>query len=259
MIFDCFPFCNEFEVLDIRLNEIDQLVDYFVISESNLTHSGKPKPLYLKQALEEGRLDQFKEKIIRIEADISAPTPWERENKQRLALMEGLERASGIDLVMVSDTDEIPSQNFINYLVYLFQHNTNHPFILSKQFFYYYNFKQRKKELCHGTIGFLKGSLLANNKTLQQLRDERFTLPAIARAGWHLSFFGTPELIRSKIESFAHTEFGNHNDINKIKDRVEAGKDIFGRVNPLDELIAVTDNQIPSYVLSNREKFKHIL
>ena len=37
-IYDCFTFFNELDLLDIRLNEIYDKVDYFVISESNKTH-----------------------------------------------------------------------------------------------------------------------------------------------------------------------------------------------------------------------------
>ena len=46
-VFDCFQFYNEFDVLEIRLAELDPLVDHFVIVEATHTHTGKPKPLLL--------------------------------------------------------------------------------------------------------------------------------------------------------------------------------------------------------------------
>ena len=46
MIFDCFSFFNELELLEIRLNILNDVVDKFVVVEGTLTHTGKPKPLY---------------------------------------------------------------------------------------------------------------------------------------------------------------------------------------------------------------------
>ena len=42
-VYDCFPFFNELDVLEIRLKELWDVVDVFVLAESNLSHSGKPK------------------------------------------------------------------------------------------------------------------------------------------------------------------------------------------------------------------------
>ena len=38
--FDCFTFFNELDLLKIRLELLEDVVDYHVIVESNLTHSG---------------------------------------------------------------------------------------------------------------------------------------------------------------------------------------------------------------------------
>ena len=44
-IFDCFMYFDEEMILDVRLNTLDKYVDYFIISESNFTHSGKRRDL----------------------------------------------------------------------------------------------------------------------------------------------------------------------------------------------------------------------
>ena len=44
-IYDCFMFFDEEMLLDLRLNILDQYVDYFVISESTKTHQGQEKKL----------------------------------------------------------------------------------------------------------------------------------------------------------------------------------------------------------------------
>ena len=42
-IYDCFIFNHEVELLEIRLNILDEYCDYFVITEGDITFSGKPK------------------------------------------------------------------------------------------------------------------------------------------------------------------------------------------------------------------------
>ena len=40
-IFDCFMYFDEELVLDLRLNILNEYVDYFVIVESKYTHKGE--------------------------------------------------------------------------------------------------------------------------------------------------------------------------------------------------------------------------
>ncbi len=46
MIIDSFPFFNEIELLDLRLNYLDKQVDKFVLVEGTKSHQGKEKKLY---------------------------------------------------------------------------------------------------------------------------------------------------------------------------------------------------------------------
>lgn len=48
-IYGCFPFFNELEPLQVRLSEMNDHVDKFVILESTETYSGKPKPLHFAE------------------------------------------------------------------------------------------------------------------------------------------------------------------------------------------------------------------
>ena len=61
-IFDCFRFFNELELLEIRLNLLNEVVDYFVLTESPYTISGNEKPLYYLENKE--RFEKFNHKII---------------------------------------------------------------------------------------------------------------------------------------------------------------------------------------------------
>jgi beta-1,4-mannosyl-glycoprotein beta-1,4-N-acetylglucosaminyltransferase len=57
-----FQFFNELDILKIKLEELNDVVDYFIISESNKTHSNKPKPLYFEN--NKNLFKKFKKKII---------------------------------------------------------------------------------------------------------------------------------------------------------------------------------------------------
>ena len=49
MVYDCFQFFNELDILKIRLNVMNDVVDKFVISEATETFSGLKKPLYYEE------------------------------------------------------------------------------------------------------------------------------------------------------------------------------------------------------------------
>ncbi|MHB1696717.1 MAG: hypothetical protein ACYCSQ_01205 [bacterium] len=66
-VYDCFPFFNEFELLEIRLNELNQVVDKFVLVEATKTHQGKEKPLFYDK--NKDSFKKFRDKIIHIVVD----------------------------------------------------------------------------------------------------------------------------------------------------------------------------------------------
>jgi len=77
-LFSFILFNAEFDLLDIYLSENYEIIDYFVIFESNSTILGQPKPLYFtKMLLETNRYKLFKDKII----PIPYTMPLKNENK----------------------------------------------------------------------------------------------------------------------------------------------------------------------------------
>jgi beta-1,4-mannosyl-glycoprotein beta-1,4-N-acetylglucosaminyltransferase len=59
-VIDVFPFFNELDILEIRLNILDPYVDCFILSEATKTFSGLDKPLYYQE-----NKDRFESLIIR--------------------------------------------------------------------------------------------------------------------------------------------------------------------------------------------------
>ena len=61
-IFDCFIFNHEIELLEMRMNILNDYVDKFVITEGDITFSGKPKESHFSNNRE--RFAKWEDKII---------------------------------------------------------------------------------------------------------------------------------------------------------------------------------------------------
>ena len=112
-IYDCFTFNDENHILNIRLNELDKFVDFFIIIEFGENHQGKKKG----QKIDLKLLEKFKEKIkyFYIEKFNSNFNSWEKENFQRNQITKGLIDSKNEDIIMISDVDEIPNLEKIDF------------------------------------------------------------------------------------------------------------------------------------------------
>ena len=100
-IFDCFTFNDENSILEIRLNEMNKYIDYFIIVEFGENHQGGKKG----KKIDEKVLEKFKNKIRYIYVDKFNEnfSSWERENFQRNYIINGLYDAEDNDIVLISD------------------------------------------------------------------------------------------------------------------------------------------------------------
>jgi 2-polyprenyl-3-methyl-5-hydroxy-6-metoxy-1,4-benzoquinol methylase/glycosyltransferase involved in cell wall biosynthesis len=108
-VFDCFLYCDEADTLEIRLNELDPVVDRFVLCEATRSFSNQPKPLHFQQ--QRDRFARFLPRITHLVVDGFPPelsSPRELRHYQRNALARGLVDCSPDDIVIVSDVGEIP-------------------------------------------------------------------------------------------------------------------------------------------------------
>jgi len=134
-IFDCFKFFNELELLELRLMELNDVVDYFVLVEANKTHTGKEKPYIFEENKE--MFKDYLNKIIHVKVDDLPPYSqndiWTAENYQRNCIMRGLvDYAENGDKIIVSDIDEIPNPETIK------ENLTDNRWVTFKQKLYYY-------------------------------------------------------------------------------------------------------------------------
>lgn len=122
-IYDCFTFFNELELLKLRFEELYESVDHFVIVESTLSFTNKPKPLYFAE--NSHRFDKYKDKIIHVVINAFPDSTgddekdhWTREEYSRNAILyKGLVNCKNDDVVFISDLDEIPNAKVIPQIV----------------------------------------------------------------------------------------------------------------------------------------------
>lgn len=243
MIIDAFTLFNEIDLLEFRLKYLNNTVDYHIICESNLTHSGLPKPYYLDEAWH--RFSKWRNKIIYLQIEqsteglsfdkVKSYTPsngsWILEQQQRSSLILAQDSVSDNDMILVGDLDEFPEESILSELKSMGIQNIQSPASFSQLFHYYYM-------NCQNT-GFERqwnGTILATGKQFkdfgpQELRNNRNNYPRFKDAGYHFSYLGGIDKIKQKLEAFAHTEF-NRPDITSDENiirSIEKGEDIFSR------------------------------
>lgn len=259
MILDCFTFFNELDILEGRLEYLYDTVDHFIIVETNITHSGIPKPLnYLQNAR---RYQKYADKVLYFpfaadvskydfskkpkELDLSAPQ-WMIENYQRNYIAEALKLFPDDATVVVSDLDEIPSKNGI-MMAQEHLGKVADAFSLQQKMFYY-NFDR-------WTPYPWMPPAISTNKFVQKVTPNHLRTMSgngefshfIIDGGWHLSFWGGVEKVTEKIKSFAHQEHNidKFTNADLIKERIESGKDPFDRTG----MVASDLSQIPAEIL----------
>jgi beta-1,4-mannosyl-glycoprotein beta-1,4-N-acetylglucosaminyltransferase len=283
-IYDSFLFFNELEILKLRMNILNDVVDYFVVVESTITFSSKPKQLLFQE--NKHLFDEFKDKIIHVIVD-DTPTSfleinyikdcktdydilknkilkyvdespnwpreqfqWGIETYQRESIIKGLTGCNDNDIIIVSDVDEIPNPLEITNLK---NSDINDVFEFKQNMFFYY-INMLKQTDWSGPKSCSFKTL--KNISLNSLRQNIHTTNIINNGGWHFSFMGGEEKIIEKIESYAHQEYNNPYIKNNIKDNIKNNMDPFfrGYLTKID--INLT---YPKYILDNLEKYKHLI
>ena len=290
-IFDCFMYFDEDMILDLRLNILDKYVDYFVIVESKYTHSGKKKNLNF----DINKFTNFKNKIIYkvfenspkeiVEIKETDSEKDKEKNKimnavyrelyQRNYLNEGILEADDNDFILISDIDEIPNLENLEF------QNLNSKIIMFKQdmFYYKFNLKLPGKDWI-GSRG-CKKKHLKSPQWLRDIKEKKYNfyridawfsknkymnINIINNGGWHFTNVKTPEDIEYKFKSYLHhNEFDKGNlRVSDIKKLIDSKKSIYDlsldkRLNKIGggkDLIKVSYDGLPDYIINNFNKYK---
>jgi beta-1,4-mannosyl-glycoprotein beta-1,4-N-acetylglucosaminyltransferase len=274
-IYDCFNFFNELDILEMRLNILYDHVDYFVIVESTVTHSGQPKPFYLEENKE--RFSKFWDKIISFKV-VDTPedfvnlsntgffdseldkvhyyirTQTNRFNRntqadygrdffQKESVRRAIVNCNDEDIIIISDADEIPNPEILKKLNTLSLDNTIYSL---EQPMYSYYLNMLSDSDWHGS----KMGLYKNVKELSfnEIRGDSSLTTKLPDGGWHFSFMGGEEAVRTKITSYSARDLANEHVLSNIKNNIENDQDVFfrGKLTKVE-----LDETYPKHILNN--------
>jgi beta-1,4-mannosyl-glycoprotein beta-1,4-N-acetylglucosaminyltransferase len=257
-VWDCFPFGGydpEQDILEIRLHELDEVVDHVLLVEATRTHSGKPKPLLLDMKRFERFLPKLRYGVVDKfpEADMTKlGESWKYERHQRDMIGHILQDyAKDGDIVISSDLDEIPRASALK------TYRPEHGMVGFDLSLHTYWFNMVNRETEYAWCKVLPYGM-AKNMTHCQIRYT-FGHPIVKNGGWHFSYMGGPDQVVEKIQSFAHQEY----NIDRCKDKAAILRRMKEGIDPHERSLRYKaeplDARYPAYILQNQEKFRRFI
>ena len=282
---------DEDVILDLRLNILNPFIDYFVIVESTFNHKGEKRKL----KFDINKYKKFENKIIYLifdkepsgiekvfdtdnEGEVSRKlilNAASRENGQRNFISKGLERANEKDLILISDVDEIPNLEKINW------NTLKDQIVLFKQDMFYYKLNLRLPDLIWSGSKACRKKYLKSPQWLRNVKDKKYSffrldtlfsekkyinIKFINNGGWHFSNIKTAADIEYKLKSYLHHREFDLNPISEseIEDIIKNKQAIYDlkvdkKINKIgsgNKLVEHPLNKLPSYILENIEKYK---
>jgi beta-1,4-mannosyl-glycoprotein beta-1,4-N-acetylglucosaminyltransferase len=255
MIYDCFTFFNELEILEIRLHEMDPWVDRFVLVESEETFSGNSKPLFFEE--NKDRFERFLPKIIHLISPLvdKSTDAWDRQDYQRNYAMEALSDCADGDLILIGDVDEIVrGQDFTQVergkkLMTTF---------LQKNYIFYMNLL--RAGAWPGTVMMPYRNLESSfHGSLWEARRLRRKGKATKLGGWHFTKMGGKDDVVFRLKSSCHFNTSSYkkmaSDSEYLHDLMEGTRMIKRR--KLNVVPIGYDH--PDWFVKNIEKFDYLL
>jgi beta-1,4-mannosyl-glycoprotein beta-1,4-N-acetylglucosaminyltransferase len=266
-------FMNEVELLLIRLEELYDYVDYFVLVQSEITvQDGSIQPFFGCYEKNKHLFKKYEDKIhvFNLTKDMSPEICDYPPMPRRNAIFETLRYAVGQipnldpnDLVMFGDADEIPNRNIVKQLktTDLGKLSNNEIRVLQLDLFYFF-FNYRLANTKWNGLKILNVNTFLNTEGIYvKIRqahdwDSKYIEDAIQNAGWHYSYFGGVENIQHKMRSLCDHSNRDVMSVEEIEDSMKKGKDLFGRNECVWEILNPKHLSLPIALQNNPEKYK---
>lgn len=284
-VYDCFMFFNELDTLEMRLNIHDPVVDYFVICEATVTHSGISREPLFEKHMHEERFSKFLPKIKYILLT-SIPDDFNnlplveehtmqdkaqnkmigwfnskdyicktnlgqcREWYQRDSLTQALVNCSDNDIIIISELDEIHNPVTIREILNHF--DSNHVYCLRQNSYYYYLNLLKEKHWVGGRIATYEKFSTFRTSEFKHHRDI-----IVADGGWHFSYQGSLDQIKQKLLGYCHYVAEDSSVIENLQEHITNFNDPFERDGKLKRV--EIDNTYPQYLLDNLDRYKHMI
>lgn len=286
---------HEVDFFEIRLHELADVIDLFIICESNYTAYGLPKNLTFLTLLKKGFFKEFQHKIVYLFLDHfprgGKEDGWVADKYLRTFMgRNAFKQITGYrpdDIFVVSDADEVFTRDAILFLKLYDGYPEPVGFWLRWS---YYGFFWSGPNDGHtriigaASLAFIK--YVCDNDLIQLRRVSAYTLntdlylrafnrsvrpwyigmPDGPFAGWHCSWCFHPKGIRTKLVSAQNGDFprwGDYEDkkdLNYIAGLIKEGR-YFDGSRPFNEMVDQYHDQYyaPAFVLKNPKKFQYLL
>lgn len=246
MVIDVFLFNGETKLLELRLNYLKDVVDKFIIIESGTTFSGEEKPLHATIILQEKILNlPYGKMSVSIAKNMPfGEDRWQREfhmrNHCRIALLEN--NTQDEDYIIFGDIDEIPRKEIIP---------EREIGICNMDSYHYFLNLHERLVVWPGSALTLWERFKIHSS--QGIRENRHVMPRIPNAGWHFTFMGGEEGLRSKLMNYSHIELSNEPQVQTL---------LANSKNPDPvrfEKVEMTTDTHPDYLVNNINLFKEMI
>ena len=287
-IYDCITYFNEKTLFELRLNILNNFIHRFIVVEATYTHSGKPKKLNFNI----NNYPKFKDRIIYVVLNdlpnnIKYPldsnkrfNSIQRIAHQRNKILDSIKDANDDDIVIYSDSDEIPNLNNLNFK------EINEKFIIFKQKLFYYKLNLELKLIPWYGSRACKKKYLNNINYLRNLKPKKYSwwrfdtlirknkernVKIINNGGWHFSQIMNSKQIQTK---FLNDEHHDEYELNKLSDKkikdmlrnkyiiynhLADKKELNQKWNNKIKLTLVNLNILPAYIKNNVKKYKKFI
>lgn len=257
MLFDCFLYFNERELLELRYEILKDVVDGFIITDANRTFKGDPKPFTCVDTLRELGIPEDKVQVLHVELPSKEEIfdPWVREYAQRDALAVGMRMTPPDSVFFFSDVDEIPRPEALLDAAKIAQRSPDRCVRLSMPMFYGRGDLRVVNPNGHDSEApnnWVCGTIVLHDhlhQTLSQIRrNPRDVVYGYCDAGWHFSWMGDSNRLKTKVQSFSHCYDDIPNsvapaDSQELLDFMDQYKAVEGATDPLGR----TDHILVNY------------
>jgi beta-1,4-mannosyl-glycoprotein beta-1,4-N-acetylglucosaminyltransferase len=284
-------FFDEEMLLDLRLNIMDKYVDKFVITEATYMHSGESKKLLF----DINKFSKFKDKIIYIVVDTPPPNLFKigddnslntKESKKILnaskrelyqieKTQDGLVKADPDDVIIVSDVDEIPNLEKVNF------NAIDQKLIFFKQKMFYYKLNLLYKLIPWYGSKACKKKYFKSPRWLRSIKNKKYPvwrfdilfsqfkyndIYYVIDGGWHFTNIRKPIDLKKKLSNFLH-----HVDFEKSGLEVEDLERLMNEKKVMykhkidkkgykwgegEKLQTISFEEMPKYIIENFEKYR---
>ncbi|XP_040610054.1 beta-1,4-mannosyl-glycoprotein 4-beta-N-acetylglucosaminyltransferase isoform X2 [Mesocricetus auratus] len=283
---------HEFDLLDVRFHELGDVVDAFVVCESNFTAYGEPRPLKFREMLTNGTFEYIRHKVLYVFLDHFPPggrqDGWIADDYLRTFLtQDGVSRLRNLrpdDVFIIDDADEIPARDGVLFLKLYDGWTEPFAFHMRKSLYGFFWKQPGTLEVVSGcTVDMLQAVYELDGIRLR--RRQYYTMPNFRQyenrtghilvqwslgsplhfAGWHCSWCFTPEGIYFKLVSAQNGDFprwGDYEDkrdLNYIRSLIRTGGWFDGTQQEYPPADPSEHMYAPKYLLKNYNKFRYLL